>query len=1391
MPFKNTQERLDQIDSYLKKEINAGTYTNKKAKKDLKAAYNLINKRITALGLRKKVNKIIAGMGYTSKPGELLDSPQITKIKKWLTKNEVDLQGKKVIDNYALADELKKIYKLQDRDAGVKKASYLKKYASKIFDNVEIVKGKVFKYLKGFEDKLKTDPTFKKVVEEALPILKKKSLFDLTNDQRDTLLDSANTLKDREKKLPKNAITKAEFIKKTGFPETSIASWMGATKNEPVGKEFNKLYKPIVFANQATYFPDPDKKTIDKFKEFREQGTIQKSSAEQLDKLTSEKNLKKLDGYLSSKGKRMLPPLNVVQGILGKGTSAYNAAWIMSLYARALEGEKFRGLKNNIKKDVSKGKFIFKKIGEEGGRHNEYTVALYDYAVKQVDKDMGNRQAGRMTFQNFKNEYTDKMNELFKKHKIDRKFNINEVISIKGAFNNSMAPYAAFVDLTEQQINKGVLAAYQGDMSKAMAYLDKYRDDPEKFKRKIELFNRGLWEKDKLGKDVWRPGTKEKRIAELTKKFGPEAAEQVRFAEIIPGTKLTDTYKQTDLDFWKSQGLDLEKFAQEKGYYLDVKGARPYFEITQNRLLKAVENLSKKEQLAYCSLLSAGGLPGDCKNAIEKNPVKAAQVLADAPTSSSAMGSVKAIATNLLKRLPKGGRLGAILAGAGAVGAGTYAMMGDAEADETGTTDQSTMKFNETTGEFVNTETGDPETQTGILDWIADNPGKSGFAALPVMFGAGAGLAKAGLPGGQYLMGWKSIIPAMMIPEKMYQYKQGMEVPEMATDPLNALWALGLGRTKENMKYYQALAKQLGVPVNQVELGLRNLKPSQWKNLPRDMKNAIMAPASKGTNLAMGTTLRKPFLKAVDALKGQAGKQGLGALAKRAGLYGAAAIAAPFAAIPAGILTAGLLGADLLYGQYKDYRDGKAIIDSMRARGKISEEDAENYLSLVKQGSLPFGLGNRIFGDEEMTLRGQVLNADQQRQVLAGMEDQIDLFQDERQEVRALDRADDFDFFNEGGRVGFSEGNGVYDKDTQLGKRVAELMDDGYEFGEAVREAMKEGYKDGGRVGLAGGGGMDRRGFLKWLAGMAATLGAGATGLFKSGAKKGVEQVAKEVVKEAPQMLPGGVPAWFPRAVAKIKADGKLIEMADKDYVNGDIYEILLPVKEPKYDMVAGKAKQSGFETVNKRVLLEENPVSGEIEISWDVDDFDGSMKRQINFRPGESGFQKFGVDPEHPGAWEYQRVKINDPEFTYGNPDQSVPDRADFDFQDIVQDGDNVVGALENLTKTVDEKTLKEGDTAFQNKLYKDTEGEAGLLPDPEGHMTPEGWQGEGTQEIIEGEVPNWVPKDTTWHKKAKGGTVETGAIARRQSLVPPLAGPNPQGIMGLPSDVKQVRVG
>ena len=59
-------------------------------------------------------------------------------------------------------------------------------------------------------------------------------------------------------------------------------------------------------------------------------------------------------------------------------------------------------------------------------------------------------------------------------------------------------------------------------------------------------------------------------------------------------------------------------------------------------------------------------------------------------------------------------------------------------------------------------------------------------------------------------------------------------------------------------------------------------------------------------------------------------------------------------------------------------------------------------------------------------------------------------------------------FLAKGGRIGFASGNGVVDGDKEkaaLGKRVRELMDEGFEMGEAVRKAMSEGYAKGGRIG--------------------------------------------------------------------------------------------------------------------------------------------------------------------------------------------------------------------------------------------------------------------------------------------------------------------------------------
>ena len=249
----------------------------------------------------------------------------------------------------------------------------------------------------------------------------------------------------------------------------------------------------------------------------------------------------------------------------------------------------------------------------------------------------------------------------------------------------------------------------------------------------------------------------------------------------------------------------------------------------------------------------------------------------------------------------KGGRIGALIAGAGAVGLGTYAMTGDAEADETRTTDQSTMKYNSTTGTFDNTLTGDPENQEGVLNWIAENPVKGGLLALPAFMGAGYGLSAAGMKAagktgaalrgaGAHLLSWKAVIPAMMIPEKMHQWKTGMEGPEMATDPVNALWALGI-RGPKSMKaaeaYYANMLKQGQRGLDMTTL--KSLKSVQgWKNLPGAMRTALMSPAATGTDLAFQKRLKPAVKKLTESIIGSPGakqvaKKGLGALAKKSG----------------------------------------------------------------------------------------------------------------------------------------------------------------------------------------------------------------------------------------------------------------------------------------------------------------------------------------------------------------------------------------------------------------------------------------------------------------------------------------------------------------------------
>ena len=213
---------------------------------------------------------------------------------------------------------------------------------------------------------------------------------------------------------------------------------------------------------------------------------------------------------------------------------------------------------------------------------------------------------------------------------------------------------------------------------------------------------------------------------------------------------------------------------------------------------------------------------------------------------------------------------------------------------------------------------------------------------LPITIGLGyvAGGAKT-MPG-RYLTSWKAAIPAMMIPEKMWQYKQGMEAGEMITDPFNALFALGI-ENKASLaaaeKWYNSLPEGQRTRLMSMQ-NLKDLKTTQgWKNLPKGLRNAILSPAASGTDWAFQKRLKPVTKKLTEAIIGspfakETAKKGLGALAKRAAI-GIGATAVLGTTVAGGLMSAPLtlllLGGAGIYGQIKDYRDGKKIVASMLA----------------------------------------------------------------------------------------------------------------------------------------------------------------------------------------------------------------------------------------------------------------------------------------------------------------------------------------------------------------------------------------------------------------------------------------------------------------------------
>jgi hypothetical protein len=243
----------------------------------------------------------------------------------------------------------------------------------------------------------------------------------------------------------------------------------------------------------------------------------------------------------------------------------------------------------------------------------------------------------------------------------------NDLAILSKKMNSRLAPY-------NTKLN---------DIADAISNL--YNNQPEGFLKRIDELNNNA----------------EQIVAKATKEL-PK-----KFHSYIGFTKLEPVFDENGQIF----NLSEKRIGavREKGI--------PLSQLTSDQLFKlknSIKSLSEKEKIAYCSILSRGGLPGDCAAAIDNNPVKAAQVFDEAPVTSKGMEKVKNAASSFLNFAKKGGKYGAIAAGGAAAAGLVKTFMND---DPTTYLSNEDQQKNMLISMVTNPIDDTPQEDPAVLDW--------------------------------------------------------------------------------------------------------------------------------------------------------------------------------------------------------------------------------------------------------------------------------------------------------------------------------------------------------------------------------------------------------------------------------------------------------------------------------------------------------------------------------------------------------------------------------------------------------------------------------------------------------------------------------------------------
>jgi len=469
--------------------------------------------------------------------------------------------------------------------------------------------------------------------------------------------NAAKNFKSRKAFKPPAGFTLSteEFLKKIGLTKSTLDSYISNpdTTNTARFIKDNFDYRmgptgPGAFqAGKGTkqrYWKDPSDATLRKWDRFLNAKIITKGMKDRVESLYANDDIKDLIFK-----QKKLPSLPLVQTVLND-PSPSKAANAMATLARVLKGDEYKG-DINIPKDVVAGKRILDQIGNVGKR-NAYRVAFYNAALANVDQLYKNEANASLS--SFKTAFRDELKNILDiKSNKQVPFSVNEVIGISTGEMRGLQPYSAFVDVVRSDINTGPLAQYQGRLSRSIGRVQE------------ALAVNDVKGAQKIADELIANVPTYKGFRDLSK----AQLESLALPEIKIGTKIDpNIFSPSQLASYKAKGLDIQAMADREGFYLDPKGRKPFFSVSPAKLKEVASKLSKKEQLEVCSLLSGGGLPGNCAKAIDENPVKFSQIVSESPATSTAMQKLKTAATGFLKS--SGFKTFSVAGVAGAVGTG-------------------------------------------------------------------------------------------------------------------------------------------------------------------------------------------------------------------------------------------------------------------------------------------------------------------------------------------------------------------------------------------------------------------------------------------------------------------------------------------------------------------------------------------------------------------------------------------------------------------------------------------------------------------------------------------------------------------------------------------------